>query len=63
MFLGLRTAIYHVSDIEAGKNWYARSLVLRRTSMNLFMLGSVSAVMNLGCNRVRKRQLPRLMAL
>lgn len=23
MFLGLRTAIYHVNDIEKGKQWYA----------------------------------------
>ncbi len=22
MFLGLRTAIYHVSDIDAAKDWY-----------------------------------------
>jgi predicted enzyme related to lactoylglutathione lyase len=26
MFLGLRTAIYHVDDIEKGKAWYARAL-------------------------------------
>jgi predicted enzyme related to lactoylglutathione lyase len=26
MFLGLRTAIYHVNDIEKGKAWYARVL-------------------------------------
>ena len=26
MFLGLRTAIYHVDDIEAGKNWYSSVL-------------------------------------
>jgi len=26
MFLGLRTAIYHVSDIEKAKEWYTRIL-------------------------------------
>ena len=26
MFLGLRTAIYHVNDIEKGKDWYSRVL-------------------------------------
>ncbi len=26
MFLGLRTAIYHVNDIEKGKAWYAEAL-------------------------------------
>ena len=26
MFLGLRTAIYHVSDIERGKEWYSKVL-------------------------------------
>jgi len=26
MFLGLRTAIYHVGDIERGKNWYSQLL-------------------------------------
>lgn len=26
MFLGLRTAIYHVSDIERGKEWYSQIL-------------------------------------
>jgi predicted enzyme related to lactoylglutathione lyase len=26
MFLGLRTAIYHVDDIEKGKAWYAQAL-------------------------------------
>ncbi|PYS22387.1 MAG: glyoxalase/bleomycin resistance/extradiol dioxygenase family protein [Acidobacteria bacterium] len=26
MFLGLRTAIYHVDDIERGKNWYSQVL-------------------------------------
>lgn len=26
MLLGLRTAIYHVNDIEAGKAWYSRVL-------------------------------------
>jgi catechol 2,3-dioxygenase-like lactoylglutathione lyase family enzyme len=26
MFLGLRTAIYHVADIEKGKQWYTRVL-------------------------------------
>ena len=26
MFLGLRTAIYHVDDIERGKQWYRRIL-------------------------------------
>jgi predicted enzyme related to lactoylglutathione lyase len=26
MFLGLRTAIYHVDDIEKGKAWYAQVL-------------------------------------
>jgi predicted enzyme related to lactoylglutathione lyase len=26
MFLGLRTAIYHVDDIEKGKNWYTEVL-------------------------------------
>jgi predicted enzyme related to lactoylglutathione lyase len=28
MFLGLRTAIYHVSDIEKGKEWYGKILGL-----------------------------------
>jgi lactoylglutathione lyase len=26
MFLGLRTAIYYIADIEAGKAWYSRVL-------------------------------------
>src|SRR6266540_5388611 len=26
MFLGLRTAIYHVNDIEKGKDWYTKVL-------------------------------------
>jgi predicted enzyme related to lactoylglutathione lyase len=26
VFLGLRTAIYHVDDIEKGKNWYSEVL-------------------------------------
>ena len=26
MFLGLRTAIYHVNDIEKGKDWYTKML-------------------------------------
>ena len=26
MFLGLRTAIYHVSDIDKGKHWYSEVL-------------------------------------
>jgi len=26
MFLGLRTAIYHVDDIERGKAWYSEVL-------------------------------------
>ena len=26
MFLGLRTAIYHVNDIELGKKWYSKVL-------------------------------------
>lgn len=26
MFLGLRTAIYHVSDVEKGKKWYSKIL-------------------------------------
>lgn len=26
MFLGLRTAVYHVSDIEQAKQWYAKIL-------------------------------------
>ena len=26
MFLGLRTAIYHVSDIDRGKHWYSKVL-------------------------------------
>jgi predicted enzyme related to lactoylglutathione lyase len=29
MFLGLRTAIYHVNDIEKGKAWYAEVLGLQ----------------------------------
>lgn len=26
MLLGLRTAIYHVGDIQQGRNWYAKAL-------------------------------------
>jgi predicted enzyme related to lactoylglutathione lyase len=26
MLLGLRTAIYHVGDIQAGRDWYAKAL-------------------------------------
>jgi predicted enzyme related to lactoylglutathione lyase len=29
MFLGLRTAIYHVDDIEKGKAWYAEVLGMK----------------------------------
>lgn len=29
MFLGLRTAIYHVDDLEKGKNWYSEVLGAR----------------------------------
>src|SRR4249920_1572239 len=29
MFLGLRTAIYHVDDIEKGRNWYSEVLGIK----------------------------------
>jgi len=30
MFLGLRTAIYHVDDIDKGKSWYNSVLGIKQ---------------------------------
>lgn len=39
MFLGLRTAIYHVDDIEKGKNWYSEVLGVKPYFDEAFYVG------------------------
>ena len=39
MFLGLRTAIYHVSDIDKGKRWYSEVLGTKPYSDEPFYVG------------------------
>ena len=39
MFLGLRTAIYHVDNIEKGKNWYTEILGVKPYFDEPFYLG------------------------
>ena len=39
MFLGLRTAIYHVSDIEKGRNWYSEVLGVKPYFNEPFYVG------------------------
>ena len=53
MFLGLRTAIYHVDDIERPGIGTVQFLASSLTSMSPFMLGSMWPVMNWACNRLQ----------
>jgi predicted enzyme related to lactoylglutathione lyase len=48
MFLGLRTAIYHVDDIEKGKAWYAEVLGVKPYFDQPFYVGFNVAGYELG---------------
>ena len=48
MFLGLRTAIYHVDDIEKGKNWYSEVLGVKPYFDEPFYVGFNVAGYELG---------------
>lgn len=48
MFLGLRTAIYHVDDIDKGKNWYTKVLGVQPYFEQAFYVGFNVAGYELG---------------
>ena len=48
MFLGLRTAIYHVDDIDKGKNWYSEVLSVKPYFDEPFYVGFNVAGFELG---------------
>ena len=48
MFLGLRTAIYHVDDIDKGKNWYSEVLGVQPYFDEPFYVGFNVAGFELG---------------
>ena len=48
MFLGLRTAIYHVDDIDQGKNWYSEVLGVQPYFDEPFYVGFNVAGFELG---------------
>src|SRR5436189_6302911 len=48
MFLGLRTAIYHVDDIDQGKNWYREVLGVQPYFDEPFYVGFNVAGFELG---------------
>jgi hypothetical protein len=48
MLLGLRTAIYHVPDVEQGRDWYTKVLGIQPTSISRSTSAGTSAASSWG---------------